>query len=100
MSQPNEQVLVVFAPGATPSPQIVIIDDFYCSHGPSYEALLVKTVKKIGAKLEGELEPCSGCSQAKGSRKSIKPYTTTKSVKPERKVFVGLVGGKPVQSPG
>ena len=68
--------------GAILSPQVVKINDCHCSDGHSHEPLLRKTVKQIGMKLERELAPCSGCSQARGSRKPIKPYTTTRAVKP------------------
>ena len=51
-------------------------------------------------KLEEVLAPWSGCSQTKGNRKSIKPYTTTRAVKPEGGALEYLAGGKPVQTPG
>ena len=91
--QSNEHTHAVVVPRVIPSPLVVNTNDFHCSHGHSHEALLYKTAKKIGVKLEGELASCSGCSQAKGSRKPIKPYTTTRAVKPGGRVFVGLAGG-------
>ena len=46
----------VSAPGVTPSPLVVSVNDFHYSHGHSHEVLLRKTAKKIGVKFEGELE--------------------------------------------
>ena len=80
-----------------PIPQVVNINDLHYSHGHTCEALLRKTAKQIGVKLEGELASCSGCSLAKRSRKTIKPYTTTRAVK--RASVCRLSGGEDLHSP-
>ena len=98
--QPNDQAHAVNAPGAIPSPQVANISDFHRSNGYPYEALLSNTVRQTGVKLDGELSPCSGCLQAKGKCKPIKAYSTIRAVMPGGRVFVKLVGEKPVQSPG
>ena len=92
--QPNEQLHAIVASGGIPSPQDTNINHFNCSHAHSYNALLRKTTKKIGVKLEGEQAPCSGCSKVKGSRKLIKPYTTSRAVKPGGRMFVNLMGAE------
>ena len=64
------------------------------------EDLLRKTAKQIGVKLQGQLVPCQGCSEAKGIRKSVKTLTYTRATKPAERCFVDLSGPKSVKSMG
>ena len=64
------------------------------------EDLLRKTAKQIGVKLQGQLVPCQGCSEAKGIRKPVKPFTYTRATKPAERCFVDLSGPKSVKSMG
>ena len=64
-----------------------------------HEDLLHKTAKQIRVKLQGQLVPCQGCSEAKGIRKPAKPFTYTRAAKPAERCFVNISGPKSVQSP-
>ena len=95
----EEKVHAVIAPGARPTPLTAAdINEFYCSHGHMHEDLLRKMAKQIGVKLQGV--PYQGCSEAKGIRKPVKPFTYTRAAKPAEPCFVDLSGPKFVQSPG
>ena len=72
----EENVHAVIAPGARPTPSAADINEFYCSHGHTYEDLLRKTAKQIGVTLQGQLVPCQGCSKAKGIR-SLSNHSST-----------------------
>ena len=90
----------MIAPGATPTPSTATdINDFHCSHGHMHKDLLRKTAKQIGVKLQGQLAPCQGCSEAKWIRKPVKLVTYTRAVKPAERCFVDLAGTNSVQSP-
>ena len=65
-----------------------------------HENLLRKTAKQIGVKLQGQLVPCQGCSEAKGIRKPGKRFTYTRAAKPAERCIVDLSGPKSVQSLG
>ena len=85
----EENVHAVIAPGARPTPSTAAdINEFHCSHGHMHEDLLCKTAKQIGVKLQGQLVPCQGCSEAKGVRKPVKPFTYTRATKPAERCFV------------
>ena len=97
----EENVHAVIAPWMRTTPSTAVdMNDFHCSHGHMYKDLLRKTAKQIGVKLQGQLVPCRGCSEAKGIRKSVKPFTCTRATKPAEQCFVDLSGPKSVQSPG
>ncbi|CAM9912655.1 unnamed protein product [Sphacelaria rigidula] len=90
----------VITPGASPSPQTADINEFHCAHAHVHEDLLQKTAKQQGKQLAGELQPCRGCSEAKGLRAPIPRSTHTRAAKSASKVFVDLSGPKPVKSNG
>ena len=95
----EENVHAVIAPGARPTPSTAAdINEFHCSHGRMHEDLLRKTAKKIGVKLQGQLVPCQGCSEAKGIKKTVKPFTYTRAAKPAERCCVDLSGPKSVKS--
>ena len=97
----EENVHVVIARGTRPTPSTAAdINKFHCSHGHMHEHPLRKTAKKIGVKLQGQLVPCEGCSEAKGIRKSVKPFTNRRAAKPAERCFVKLSGPKFVKSTG
>ena len=74
----EENVHAVIALRARPTPPSAAdINEFHCSHGHIHEDLLRKTAKQIGVKLQGQLVPCQGCSEAKGTRKPVKPLIHT-----------------------
>ena len=67
----EENVHAVIAPGARSTPSTAAdINEFHCSHSHMHEDLLRKTAKQIGVKLQGQLVPCRGCSEAKGVQKA------------------------------
>ena len=99
-SDKSASAFAVIAPGAPPSPQIVDINDFHCAHAHVHEDLLRKTAKQLGVQLTGELQPCRGCSEAKGLRRPIPRSTHTRAAKSASRVFVDLSGPKPVKSQG
>ncbi|CAM9481085.1 unnamed protein product, partial [Sphacelaria rigidula] len=90
----------VIAPGASPSPQTADINEFHCSHAHVHEDLLSKTAKQQGKQRAGELQPCRGCSEAKGLRAPIPRSTHTRAAKSACRVFVDLSGPKPVKPNG
>ena len=92
----EENVHAVIAPGARLTPPAADINEFHCSQGHMHEDLLCKTAKQIGVKLSGEVVPCQGCSEVKGIRKPIKPFTYTRATKPAERCFVDLSGTKSV----
>ena len=66
----EEKAHAVIALGARPTPSTAAdINDFHCSHGHMHEDLLRKTAKQIGEKLQEQLAPCQGCSEAKRTRR-------------------------------
>ena len=91
----------MIAPGPRSTPSTAAdINEFHCSHDHIHEDLLRKTAKQIGAKVQGQLVPCQGCSEAKGIRKPVKPFTYTQAAKPAERCFVDLSGPKSVTSTG
>ena len=97
----EENVHVVIARGARLIPSTAAdINRFHCSNGHMHEHLLRKTVKQIGVKLQGQLVPCQGCSEAKGIKKPVRPFTNTRAAKPAERCFVNLSGPKFVKSTG
>ena len=96
----GENVHALIAPGARPTPSAADINEFHCSHGHMHEDLLRKTAKKIEVKLRGQLVPCQGCSEAKGIRKPVKPFTYTRATKSAERCFVDLSRTKSVKSMG
>ena len=79
----------VIVPGARPTRSTAAdIKVFYCFHGHMPEDLLLKTAKQIGVKLQGQLAPCQGCSEAKGIRKPVKPFTYTQAAKPAERCLL------------
>ncbi|CAM9922494.1 unnamed protein product, partial [Sphacelaria rigidula] len=71
----------VIDPGAPPGPQTADINKFHCSHAHVHEDLLRKTAKQQGKQLAGKLQPCRGCSEAKGLRAPIPRSTHTRAAK-------------------
>ena len=65
-----------------------------------HEDLLRKTAKQIGVKFQGQLAPCQACSEAKGVKKTVKPFTYTRADKPAERCFVDPGGPKSVKPPG
>ena len=97
----EKNVHAVIAPGATPTPTTASdINQFNCSHGHMHEDLLRKTAKQIEVKLQRQLVPYQECSEAKGIRKPVKPFTYTRAAKPAERCFVDLLGPKCVKSMG
>ena len=95
----EENVHAVIAPGARQTTSTAAdINTFHCSHGHMYEDLLRKTAKQIRVKLQGQLVPCQACSEAKGIRKPVEPFTYTRVAKPAEQCFVDLSGPKSVKS--
>ena len=85
----KENVHAVTAPGARPTPSTAAdINEFHCSHSHTHEDLLRKTAKQIRVKLQGQVVPCQGCSEAKGIRKPVKSFTYTRATKPAERCFV------------
>ena len=76
------------------------INDFHAAYGHANEVLLRDTATRMGITLVGELQPCSGCSQAKGLKKGVPSSTSTRSDKKLGRVFIDLSGPKPVPSLG
>ena len=76
------------------------IHDFHCIHGHAGEHLQKLTAKSLGVELEGEMQPCIGCSMAKGFRKGIPNSTRSRASKKLGRVFVDLSGPKSVPSLG
>ncbi|CAM9389968.1 unnamed protein product, partial [Sphacelaria rigidula] len=81
-------------------PQTADINELHCSHAHVHEDLRRKTAKQQGNQLAGELQPCRGCSEAKGLRAPIPRSTHTRAAKSAPRVFVDLSGPKPVKSYG
>ena len=76
----EEYVHAVIAPGARQTPSTAAdINEFHCTHGHMHEDLLRKTAKQIGVKLQRQLVPCQGCSEAKGIRKPCQTIHLHKS---------------------
>ena len=97
----EENVHAVIAPGARPIQSTVTdINKFHCSYGDMHEDLLSKTAKQIAVKLQGQLVPCQGCSEAKEIRKRVKPFTYARATEPAEQCFVDLSGPKSVKSMG
>ena len=102
VSPPKRETLAhaVVARGVPQSLQIVDINDFHCAYAHIHEDLLRITTKQLGVQLRGELLPCQGCSEGKGLRKRVKPFTNNRADKPAGRLFVDLTGLKPVPSRG
>ena len=97
----KEKAYTVIAQGVTPTSSTATdITDLHFSHGHMHEDLLRKAVKQNGVNLQGQLAPCQGCSEAKGTKKSFKSVTHTRAIKSAERCFVDLAGPKSVQSPG
>ena len=62
-----------------------------------HEVLLRKMAKQIGVKVQGQLVSCQGCSEAKGIRTPVKPFTYTRATKPAERCFVDLSRSKSVK---
>ena len=92
---PPHYANAVIAPGAMPVPPTVDINLFHASYGHAHEGLLRQTAKDLGVTLTGELQPCTGCSMAKGLRKGISSSTENRATKKLGRVFVDLNGPKP-----
>ena len=91
----------VIAPGETPTSSTAAdTNNFHCSYGYTHEGLLRKTAKQIEVKLQRQLAPCQGCSEAKGIRKPVKRVTHLRAVKSAARCFVDLAEPKSVQSLG
>ena len=95
----EENLHAVITPGARPTSLAADINELHCPHGHMHEDLLRKTAKQIGVKLQGQLVPSQGCSEAKGIKKSVKSFTYTRATKPAARCF-GLSGPKSVSSMG
>ena len=78
-----------------PVPRTVDINLFHASYGHAHEGLLRRTAKDLGVTLSGTLQPCTGCSLAKGLRKGISSSTENRATKKLGRVFVDLSGPKP-----
>ena len=89
----------VLAPGSK-SPTSTDINAFHCSYAHVNEDLLRATTRKLGVTLAGKLNPCIGCSMAKGLRKAIHKTTSTRASKKLGRVFVDLCGPKHVSAAG
>ena len=96
----EENVHAVTAPGARPTPSAADVNEFHCFYGHMHEDLLRKTAKQIGVKLQGQPMPCQRCSEAKGIRKPVKPFTYTRATKPAKRCFVDLSEPKSVEPMG
>ena len=91
----------MIAPGAWSTPSTAAdINEFYCSHGHMHEDLRRKTAKQIGVKLQGQLVPCQGCTEAKGIKNLVKPFIYTRATKLAERCFVDVSGPKSVKSTG
>ena len=86
----EENIHAVITPGARPTlSNATGMNGFHCSHGHMHdEDLLRKTAKQIGVKLQRQLVPCQGRSEAKGTRKPVKPFTYTRATKPANGVLL------------
>ena len=97
----EENVHAIIAPGARPTPSTAAdINELHCSHGHMHENLLRTTAKQIKVKLQGQLVPCQGCSEAKGIRTPVKPFTYSRAAKPAERCFIDLSGPKFVKLTG
>ena len=85
----------MLALGSTASTETSVdINVFHCVHGHSNELLLRETAKSLGLELVGKLNPCTGCSMAKGYRKPIPNSTKLRAIEKLGRVFVDLSGPK------
>ena len=78
----------------------VDINVFHASYGHAHEVLLRATAKSLGVTLTGKLQPCYGCSLAKGLRKPIPSSSGVRASKRLERVYVDLFGPKLVASIG
>ena len=89
----------VIAPGsANLRGTTVGINVFHCVHGHANEFVLREITKSLGVELLGRLRPCTGCSMAKGYRKTIANNTKLRATKKLGRVFVDLSGPKGMPS--
>ena len=72
----------------------VPMNDFHVLYGHANEQLLRDTAKRLCVELLGKLEPCAGCSMAKGYRKGIPNSTMKRATTKLGRVFVDLSGRK------
>ena len=85
----------VLAPGRNALAETAVdINVFHCVHAHANEPLLRETAKSLNVKLFGKLRPCTGCSSAKGYRKSIPSSTKSRASEKLGRVFVDLSGPK------
>ena len=82
---------------AHPREAAVDINVCHCIHGHANEFLLRATARSLGIDLIGELRPCTGCSVAKGHRKSIANSTKSRATVKLGRVFVDPNGPKSTQ---
>ena len=76
------------------------VNDFHNIYAHSHEGLLRTTAKRLGIKLTGSLDACTGCSMSKAIRKGIARETKCRSDKKLGRVYVDLGGKKAVVSIG
>ena len=79
----------VLAPGSIAFTETSVdMNVFHCGH--PCELLLRETAKLLGLELVGKLRPCTGCSMAKGYRKSVPNNTKLRAAEKLGRVFVDL----------
>ncbi|CAN0395530.1 unnamed protein product, partial [Discosporangium mesarthrocarpum] len=78
----------------------VDINLFHCSYGHAHEHALRLTARRMGVKLVGKLETCSGCGMGKSIRLAISSHTTDTGVSKLSRLFMDLSGKKAVSSLG
>ena len=78
----------------------VDVNVFHAAYGHQNEVLLRETAKAQNVILTGEMQPCLGCSLAKGLRKPIPSSSTTRATTKLARVYVDLCGPKSVASRG
>ena len=96
----NAFALPAIAPSNPPVLSKVDVNDFHCIYGHAGEHLLKMTASRLGVELEGSMQPCTGCSMAKGFRKGIPHSTKSRSDRKLGRVFVDLSGKKSLASIG
>ena len=85
----------VLAPSIIASTETgVDINVFHCVHGDTNVLLLRETAKSLGLELVGKLSACTGCSMAKGYRKTIPNSTKLRATEKLGRRFVDLSGPK------
>ena len=79
----------VFAPGKM---RRIDIDDLHVSLAHSHADTLRETARQTRINVFGELDPCAGCSEAKGRRMAVPWTTKCRSTRPLERLFVDLSG--------